>query len=364
VDGAEADESTTDSNLEVAQRELAALQATAAASQAAVTALGARILRADAQLAELATLVKSGNDKGTLDEAMDMRVDEWTRFGNDGTEIGSTKGEAQLAADAKAAADLAVKARVAGAVANEDLHIDATPGDGGALLEARLTALANWNSAVIATGAKRGELTAALDTADLSALRATVASDTADWDREQGILVGLVGAVVDAEDALDAAQKAKDAAILACQIAAYDKYRTTLESEMVQRIADLKIIQALIEDAIAAKPKAGTAGARCEKALSNGTKRPQRGEQTCDEGLCCGAARVWMSAGDGVADAAWRTIETCQDSTATNYSYQPARAPMATTAPNAVSVPFTCIEGAKKLAAAASAVAAAVYMLA
>jgi len=37
---------------------------------------------------------------------------------------------------------------------------------------------------------------------------------------------------------------------------------------------------------------------------------------------------------------------------------------MAVAMPATVSVDFTCIEGAKKLAAAASAVAAAVYMLA
>lgn len=313
---------------------------------------------------ELGALVKTAPAKGTLDEAADVRDTEWKAYGNDGSAVGSTKGEATLASEAKAAADLAVKARVNNVVANEAVHTDAATGDGGALLEARLTALANWNNAVAATGVKREDLTAALDTASLSALRETVAEDTAAWDEQQGVLVGLVGDVADAEDALAEAEKAKDKAILNCQIAAYDKYRTTLEGEMVQRIADLKTIQGLIEAAIAARPAPGTAGARCEKALSNGTKRPQRGEQTCDEGLCCGAARVWMSAGDGVADAAWRTIETCQDSTASNYDYQPARAPMATTAPSTVSVPFTCIEGAKKLAAAASAVAAAVYMLA
>lgn len=37
---------------------------------------------------------------------------------------------------------------------------------------------------------------------------------------------------------------------------------------------------------------------------------------------------------------------------------------MQTEASAGIDVPFTCIEGAKKLAAAASAVAAAVYMLA
>merc|ERR1711862_717223 len=118
------------------------------------------------------------------------------------------------------------------------------------------------------------------------------------------------------------------------------------------------------ETAMENKPSKGMAGWRCEKALSNGTNRPKRGEQTCAEGLCCGAARVWMAAGDGVADAAWRTIETCQTETDSSYMYQPPRAPMATALPDPVSVPFTCIEGAKKLAAAASAVAAAVYMLA
>lgn len=110
-------------------------------------------------------------------------------------------------------------------------------------------------------------------------------------------------------------------------------------------------------------PAPGTAGARCEKALSNGTWRPARGEQACDEGLCCGAARVWMTSG-ATADAAWRTIETCQLETVTSYDYQGPRAPMATTMPTKVSVDFACIEGAHKLAAAASAVAAAVYMLA
>jgi hypothetical protein len=58
------------------------------------------------------------------------------------------------------------------------------------------------------------------------------------------------------------------------------------------------------------------------------------------------------------------TVETCQAVGTTTYDYVPARAPMATTAPTAVSYDFVCIEGAKKLAAAASALATAVYMLA
>jgi len=58
------------------------------------------------------------------------------------------------------------------------------------------------------------------------------------------------------------------------------------------------------------------------------------------------------------------TIETCQTEDTTEFDWAPPRAPMATAAPTASAFPFTCIQGAQKLAAAASALAAAVYMLA
>lgn len=133
---------------------------------------------------------------------------------------------------------------------------------------------------------------------------------------------------------------------------------------MISRNADLVTIKALIETELS-KPAPGTIGARCEKALSNGTQRPGRVDAiTCGEGNCCGAARVWMAAGPGTANAMWRTIETCQLATDTSFNYQPARSPLATSMPGKETVTFTCIEGAKKLAAAASAAAAALYMLA
>lgn len=73
-------------------------------------------------------------------------------------------------------------------------------------------------------------------------------------------------------------------------------------------------------------------------------------------------------AGEGAGDAAWRVIESCQpiegSGGAGSYEYQPPRAPMATEMPPTVAYPYMCIEGAKQLAAAASALAAAVYMLA
>lgn len=173
----------------------------------------------------------------------------------------------------------------------------------------------------------------------------------------------MVLAVTGAENDLAAAQKAIDDEKLSCQIKAYDAYRTTLEAEIVQRNKDLKTIKALIETELTRKAP-GTVGARCEKALSNGTFRPKRTEVDCGgEGFCCGAARVWMNVGAAV-DAGWRTIETCQTAETKTYNYQPARAPMALEMPTTIQAAFTCIEGAKKLAAAASAVAAAVYMLA
>jgi len=134
---------------------------------------------------------------------------------------------------------------------------------------------------------------------------------------------------------------------------------------MLERAAALADIKKLLDDY--EEPAPGTEGARCEKALSNGTWRPARGEMTCEgEDMCCGAARVWMAAGvgEGAGEAAWMTIETCQKNTASVYAYAPPRAPMSTSWPGTTEYPFACIEGAHKLAAAASAVAAAVYMLA
>lgn len=186
-----------------------------------------------------------------------------------------------------------------------------------------------------------------------------------DWNTQNDALENLVTALEGAKMALATSEKELADTTLACQVAAYDKYRETLDEALGARETALATIKTLLENQ-PETPAPGTEGARCEKALSNGTYRPKRGEETCggkDSGLCCGAARVWMTTGT-TADSGWRTIETCQQDTAETYSYQPPRAPMATTMPATVSVPFACIEGAKALAAAASAAAAAIYMLA
>jgi hypothetical protein len=343
VAGATSAVGTAQTNLNTAAEALATLQATEAAAAAVVAGLGTRILRADAQVSELDSLANAGAT-GTLDTASALRAADLAAYQ-------AADGEKPLADAAQVAADAAVAARTG-----------ASTTDGGALTEARAVAEAAWTAAQGVATQAGTDLTDALAGTALTALRATVVGDQATWDTQQAALVLLIAAAENAEDVLDAAEKAKDAAVLACQIAAYDTYRTALEAEMVQRAEDLKTIKALLETELV-EPAPGTAGARCEKALSNGTYRPARGETTCAETLCCGAARVWMESGT-TADAGWRTLETCQLATDTSYTFQPARAPMATTAPAGVSVDFACIEGAKKLAAAASAVAAAVYMLA
>jgi len=157
---------------------------------------------------------------------------------------------------------------------------------------------------------------------------------TSNWTEQNNILKGHQENLKSTRADLKLARAALAKATMECQIDAYNTYRNSLEDRMKTRLDDLKTIKELLEAAVTPAP--GTEGARCEKALSNGTFRPQRGEMTCggeESGLCCGASRVWMDAGvtkDGVAveNAMWRTIESCQLATAETYDYQPPRAPM------------------------------------
>lgn len=148
-------------------------------------------------------------------------------------------------------------------------------------------------------------------------------------------------------------------AIVACKSENYDAYDATFQAALATRLVNLGKIEDFVDDAIASRPAPGAQGARCEKALSNGTFRPRRDETTCNEGLCCGAAHVPLT------DAMTMIIETCEPIETQTVSWQAPRSPMSTTADGAeFTANFTCIEGAQKLAAAASALAAAVYMLA
>lgn len=192
---------------------------------------------------------------------------------------------------------------------------------------------------------------------DLFGLRAAAGDAYEDLVDAMEELMDLNGEIMAAQGDVEEAMAVHLAAIVACKVENYDAYTETLQLAVQQREDDLDDILALVTEAEEDEPAAGAAGSRCEKALSNGTFRPQRGEGTCNEGLCCGAARIPMG-------EVTMTIETCQAITETSYSYVPARAPMATEPPAAEVVDFVCIDGAKKLAAAASALATAVYMLA
>jgi hypothetical protein len=195
------------------------------------------------------------------------------------------------------------------------------------------------------------------DLGDLFGLRAAAVDAYEELTDAMEDLKGLNTEIGGAQGDVEAAMAVHLAAIVACKVENYDAYTETLQLAQQQREDDLDDILALVTEAEEDEPAAGAAGSRCEKAMSNGTFRPVRGEGTCNEGLCCGAARIPM--GDVTM-----TIETCQAIADTSYSYVPARAPMATEPPAAETVDFVCIEGAKKLAAAASALATAVYMLA
>jgi len=163
-------------------------------------------------------------------------------------------------------------------------------------------------------------------------------------------------------------------AIQACERAMFLSYKENLATAISNRADTLEKIKAELDKVAPPARGSGVAGARCEKALSNGTFRPVRQSGAaddivinsggCGKDLCCGAAVVPQAA-DATGGGAWQTIETCQAVDTKTYSYQPARAAaLETTLPDPKTYTWTCIEGAQKLAAAASALAAAVYVLA
>lgn len=159
--------------------------------------------------------------------------------------------------------------------------------------------------------------------------------------------------------ALAGKEKLKLAAIVGCEAAQYNEYVKTLNAAVAARKEAIKAIVGILDGR--AKPAKGAKGWRCEKSLSNGTFRPARNEKTCATDLCCGAAKVTPNA---AYPAAVMTIETCQPKADKVYKYISPRAPLAIKFNAPVDAPFTCISGAQKLMTAASALAAAAYMMA
>lgn len=164
--------------------------------------------------------------------------------------------------------------------------------------------------------------------ATLNGLRGTFATKVGELAAAKATISGL-----DSTIATELGKQVKLAATLAekiqaCEVAAFLKYSQELATAVQQRKDDLKTIKDML--AAIAVPARGAAGARCEKAFSNGTFRPARTNASgaddkshlltggCGDTLCCGAAVVPA----GTAGDAVMTIETCQKAEGTTtYAY-------------------------------------------
>ena len=89
--------------------------------------------------------------------------------------------------------------------------------------------------------------------------------------------------------------------------------------------------------------------------VTDGTPKPR---PVCAETLCCGAANKFLRDGTKL------TVETCQKTTAISYTFYPNIKAGATVAPQTEQWRFSCISGAKNLAATATAALAAAYLMA
>ena len=183
----------------------------------------------------------------------------------------------------------------------------------------------------------------------------------------RGILAGKLTTKV-AKDVLVAA------ALTKCKNTKYDAYKATLSTAVADRNKKLASIKTLLETKDKAKVAAGATGARCNKGLTQGNGAARGAKPCTAETDCCGAAKGPVLAATAAGywkDAPTMTIETCQPKANKTYKYAPPRAPMQDTDPAAAANastqqdwPFVCIGGASKLAAAASALATAAYMMA
>lgn len=304
-----AEKATATTAVETATAELAALDAAVSAADALVQDLVSRIERIDTEIAELGTLATDAQD-GPLDKDLAKRTAVYTAYNTDVfTPAETEKNNAATAVAAvttKASTDddgnaITVTDRDNTPDTNLNLKLEIAKEELDAAVLAANNAADAVNSAVTADGS-----------GSLQSLRDAVDAKTALWNTAEGDLNVLRTAVTNAATALKDADEALDAAMTQCELAAYDTYRKALVSDMQDRADDLATIKALLEGQT--KPALGAAGSRCEKALSNGTFRPrmaQGREMPCDEDLCCGAARVWETAGT-TPNAMWKTIETCQ----------------------------------------------------
>lgn len=159
------------------------------------------------------------------------------------------------------------------------------------------------------------------------------------------------------QDDVDAKRAAHLLAVVKCKETDYDAYFATFETNVATRETNLLTIADLIAANVPPAAGSGVINSRCEKAPTNMASRPSlKDGGGCNEGLCCGEIRI--PEGNHVM------IQEYCYTVGTTYPWVAARKPMETEMPAPVNKDFRCIDGAKNLAAAASALAAAVYMLA
>lgn len=167
--------------------------------------------------------------------------------------------------------------------------------------EAKETAQEEYTAAEEAAEGTEEALVTPLE--ELSGLRATAVERTEELVEALGNESGQELAIAVEQGLVDEASEAYLEAIVECKAARYDEYAAALAGAEETRQNALDTIEELIDDNPV--PAAGTIGARCEKAVSNGTFRPKRDEETCTgETVCCGAAKVPV--GNLIL-----TIETC-----------------------------------------------------
>lgn len=128
-------------------------------------------------------------------------------------------------------------------------------------------------------------------------------------------------------------------------------------SEDLGTYNDLKISYAATSARPAATETDSPAGSNCAypAADADGVVKPR---PACAAELCCGAANKYMKDGTKL------TVETCQKLDAISYTFYPELKTGATVAPVAEQWRFSCISGAKNLAATATAALAAAYLMA
>lgn len=164
---------------------------------------------------------------------------------------------------------------------------------------------------------------------------------------------------------ITAATASETKAVSTCKARGYKQAQDTLKSITAKETTDAATaatVKTAYDKLVAASRPAAVAegspaGADCAYPAA-GADGAQAARPKCAAELCCGAANKYLKDGSKL------TVETCQALTTTSYTYYPQLKAGATVAPTTEQWRFSCISGAKNLAATATAALAAAYLMA